>query len=527
MPLGQYYSNRWPDSGLLSGIGSCACSGGGPNGPVYSILCYLGGSDKLANNHPAPFRFSAPTRVIVIAGAFTKWQYQKWNLNVANPVWENRTVDAGHIAKFYLDGAGNLQMTWPDEKWARHASFENEVVAVRRNRKRFAEDSEIFAFNSQEKLRFKVPALPGYPAEDIESWVHKLELGTNPVWASSDPPLGRSFRFPNYGVISDDDVLTGAGLLVNSIDAGYPESHELMVMNFEGAQTYDRLGARLTQRFSTANLHVNRWREDETWMLGTRRIATYPTILGPGEVESPPPTELKLLNLDASVNEPWQANSGGEASCNTSILTTGTHQGGWVGQAYGDYTYSNRSLDYDSLSYKWNGAGEAKYRGILKLNRDGSPVAHFNVDIDAGINGCTLFDIDNKQRLYFGGEVFSVNGTPCRPWGLYRVEFDGTGFFEFGQFRGAQGSLGRVYDAKVFAGSQNAPPEQLWQIIVGGDFQQYTPPVSALVQGPVAAKNLAVLSIETQQAPQQLHWPIPYNQGGAIKPGDFLHGLLW
>jgi hypothetical protein len=127
----------------------------------------------------------------------------------------------------------------------------------------------------------------------------------------------------------------------------------------------------------------------------------------------------------------------------------------------------------DGGTTSWNGARANDFRGIYKLNLDGTAASPFAVHLtftgrdesgntDSFYNHATLLLVDSSERVWFTGPVTSINGRTVQPWQLYYIASDGSGGTQVGTFGG-----GHVWAMKEFNNEQ---------FIVGGEFTTYIDP---------------------------------------------------
>jgi hypothetical protein len=156
---------------------------------------------------------------------------------------------------------------------------------------------------------------------------------------------------------------------------------------------------------------------------------------------------------------------GADCSCYSPIFT------GWRTNGTGEAIYCANNVVIDGGSTTWNGARANDFRGIYKLNLDGTAASPFAVHLtftgvdpntnlaDSFFNHATLLLADPAGLIWFTGPVTSINGRTVQPWQLYKIASDGSGGTQVGSFGG-----GRIWSMKYFGAEQ---------YIVGGEFTSY------------------------------------------------------
>ena len=195
-------------------------------------------------------------------------------------------------------------------------------------------------------------------------------------------------------------------------------------------------------------------------LLASRKLCKYHTTFnGAGETD---PKGVKLISfaptygtdIFGEIDDTWKlvgnGGTGGLASYNNIA----------VAKDGSNLAVGCTILGLGGTSYEWNGGSSTIFRGVIRLNIDGTPYAGFAVNLTIGDTTSTPipFAIDSLGRVYCGGNVSAVNGTSVTPYGLFRLTAAGALDKEFGPFNGAV-SIVKVLDDD--------------RIIVGGAFTTY------------------------------------------------------
>jgi len=505
--------NRWPGTGAsCGGFGECACfDPGGFNGPVNNILVYFSPYAFKANNLRAGTgRGPMGVVAIFVVGAFTEYTYRR-RINGKN---ELRKVETKHIARFWNNGEGQ---TWLDEEFAKHVQFDHPLGFLQQNKKPFpgpVDYGQIYVGAGALEVTMS-RSVAGYPDENFSSSLHKLNVGApGQELDETAPPAGGTFRSTDWG-----GRHYGLGFTNNNVvqlAVGSSPATEVGLVGFNKFQVLNSEGAVQQDLNSDGNLHICRWDENSGgFLVGSRREADFPE----GQER---PREVRLLSANGA--NVWDMD-GGRADANTNFLTSGFYETPQADEKF-NAIYWGRALNYSGTGWEWNNAtNNADPFQLMRIQRNGSISPSWQGNVTATGNGPILFDIDNEQNVYFGGPVTSINGTPVPSWQVYRLNWNGSEFHQFGT---VSGGAGRAYVAKVFSSDFGAPN---WggasQLIIGGDFTHYEPPPSALHPRKVATNYLVTVSITPQGIRPQTHWPAPWKHGGQFQLGDNMPGLGW
>ena len=231
----------------------------------------------------------------------------------------------------------------------------------------------------------------------------------------------------------------------------------------------------------TSRRGVDYWRPNRGGVLGetwydydetnppTRGICLTDWRLMAGQVMTPSRGNNSLpAEPFPTINFPFWTGDGADCSCYSPIFT------GWRASGNGEAIYCANNVVIDGGSTTWNGARANDFRGIYKLNLDGTAASPFAVHLtftgvdpntnlaDSFFNHATLLLADPAGLIWFTGPVTSINGRTVQPWQLYKIASDGSGGTQVGSFAGGIGQ--NICSMKYFGAEQ---------YIVGGWFTTY------------------------------------------------------
>lgn len=526
--------NVWPGMRGTgsSSLGSCIClTGGGFNGPVYQIIVYKGPfAHKM--NHPdggvgrGGHRISA----IFVSGEFTEFKYGRNSGTAINPSFDSRTVDVGHVARFF-QGTSPARQTWLDEKWCEHVKCGKAPAFMLRSKRTYPDavlehGVHLYIGHHTSSMSISRIGVAGYPDVTKIGKFVKVDVGKPGFELDEHPPdAGGSFIHEDFSMpaslLGTHIVSADCGFVTNGIQIALLRAFDLW-------RGYDASGGEVNGADYAApgNIHLTTWDEYNTWFVGGRRNA-----FGDAAADV---RELQRWSIGGNGDNLWNNAGfiGGEADANTLLITSGVPP--IENDDKHDFIAWGRAVNYAGITYKWNLIDPApKKWAIMKCRRDGSHVGLWACDIEADGNGPVPFDVDGNGNIYFGGPVHRINGTSVQPNQLYRVDWRGQNEIQFGQFDELDEDdnyvrAGVVNDAKVAGTVPYGDTVAAHQIIVGGKFGRYTAPAGAFHADPVLVNHLCVLSTEQQQLESQLLWPAPWRDGpNQLKVGDFMPGLIW
>lgn len=173
------------------------------------------------------------------------------------------------------------------------------------------------------------------------------------------------------------------------------------------------------------------------------------------------PHALKLVSSAAVIDATWAAGAGDGGNANVGQVIL------W--SPNGDYVIASNGGVYGATGYEWDGGAANKHKGLYKINADGTEAADWTATIvvSASGNGALPMFIDSQGRIYFAGDVTSVNGTAVTANRLYRIDADGSNLKVFAAFNGTVYRMSGVDDE---------------HLIVVGAFTAYgTAPVGRMV----------------------------------------------
>jgi hypothetical protein len=516
--------NQWPGDGSCSGIGDCGCAdGGGFNGPIHNILTYLSPWAFKSNNLRKGEGHGASGVVAVyVAGNFTEYKYRRRGEGGI------RTVAARYIARFWNNAEGQ---TWIDEEFAKHVQFDKYMAHLSFTKAPYPGPATygqlVVGHNTQMSTMTRSEV--GFPDESFTSHIHKLWVCEQGKPLDESPPdlrPGNTFRDTSWPAFNHGNGLLGNNIIQLAVSDN--PSNQIAAVGFNICNFWSSDGDVVSSveptEHSPGNLHNVAWDESGHWLVGGRYSS--------GELIEPGSRELHRLNAAATA-ELWSG--GGECDSNTTILTPGLYDPAESDERFMG-VYWGRSPIYGGLSWEWNGevpgANPAARIGVMRVDRAGVASPSWATAITAAGNGPVLYDIDQKQRVYFGGYVTLIGTLPVDPNQLYRVDWDGGNPVQIGSFSGS------VTNARLFTSDWGDPAwDGAGQIIVASD-GIYTPPAGALYTHKAAspgsnefktppAGTMFVVSTDQQEIEPQKYWPAPWKKGGQYELGDFMPGLVW
>jgi hypothetical protein len=137
-----------------------------------------------------------------------------------------------------------------------------------------------------------------------------------------------------------------------------------------------------------------------------------------------------------------------------------------IADANGRYIVAGGSNSHDGgTAYDWGAAANVDGSGMIKLNAGteatrGTPFSGFDFECTKNASSHVIpLAIDSLGRIYFTGNMVTVNGTAVTAWNLYRVDAQGLNLIEYTGFAG-----GVPTSVTIFA-------DEL--LLVTGNFGQY------------------------------------------------------
>ncbi|HEY1171031.1 MAG TPA: hypothetical protein VGH19_06630 [Verrucomicrobiae bacterium] len=259
-------------------------------------------------------------------------------------------------------------------------------------------------------------------------WLHRLDRKANPVSGFASPPT--------IAFSGGDQMLSLAPLSDGTIIA----------QSWETVRHMTAMGATMTTKNGTANVH-HAVADGTAVYLMSRRASVFNSVTNPRAIK-----KLDYSAGSGAVFSGWTtgAGVGGEANAAYAILSP-----------KGDFLIAANSLTSENgggSSYAWNGGSPTKHTGLYKIRKDGSEAPDWNIDMVVQTDWPRPLAVDSHGRVYFTGDITSINGTAVTPWRLYRVNANGGGLVEFAGFNG------QVHDAKLVGDDH---------LVVAGAFTQY------------------------------------------------------
>lgn len=252
-----------------------------------------------------------------------------------------------------------------------------------------------------------------------------------------------------------ENVLVGLTASGDAVVAITPQSLRIM----------DGLGGSIANATSNSAMHdVLAQSDHSVWVSSNAFNAGGAEVLVNGIAK---PRSLKLLGTQPGEDCPCAAGSnlpsfasGAGDGANASIRRLVLHRGtmGYSDSYVIGGTPRNASEEH-GLDHSWDGGNALRFRGLYRIRIDGQADEGFEVDLTLSETGAAIpFASDSMGRIYFGGPVSAINGTPVTPWRLYRISATGEFDREFTAFNG------RVRCAALLDDHH---------LVVGGDFTRY------------------------------------------------------
>jgi hypothetical protein len=238
------------------------------------------------------------------------------------------------------------------------------------------------------------------------AWLHKI---------SSTGAVDGAFTSPASIANTGTDALLSLVTLSGS---------RIAALSWQTLRLMDITGTTTAFADGDANLHriATGGPDDPYIMLTTAALAEYDGVLISSGVKLLNPATMAQL---------------------ASWLVGATAGGGFSGHDIlpaADLTYYivGTSLAYGGTNYKWNGGAEDA-KGLIKLLPAGTQDHAFApiIVMNDAVSAPVPFAIDSLGRVYFGGNILSVNATAVTPNRLYRVDSAGANLVEFDGFDGS------------------------------------------------------------------------------------------
>lgn len=266
------------------------------------------------------------------------------------------------------------------------------------------------------------------------AYIHRLDKFGEPI-------VSPSFVVPNVG----GQLLAVAALTPDKI--AFVSWLQLTVTDYQGIILF-------TEAASTQNFHYI-CSYNCKLLLSSRPTTQYGSVLNPRAV--------KLLDFCEDAYGAFTGDVDATFSSNAS--------NGWGASADrsrfspdGSFAIVGGTKDaYGGANFQWAN-GTAVGLGLLKVRTSGAssglefPGWSINVVMAASTSVPIPLGIDSQNRVYFTGNVTSINGTAVTAWRLYRVNSDGQGLVVFDDFNGTVNDILIVADDKI---------------LVLGEFYQY------------------------------------------------------
>lgn len=189
-------------------------------------------------------------------------------------------------------------------------------------------------------------------------------------------------------------------------------------------------------------------------LVSSRPTASYGAVLNPRAVKLVDFCEDAYGAYTGAVNTAFAAGAGTgwSAAANESKFAPD-----------GSFAIVGGALSYAGIDWSWNGGAEVS-RGLLKVHTAGADIGEevagwsVTLGMETAADWPRPLGVDSQGRVYFTGNILSVNGTEVTPWRLYRVDSNGGNLTQFAGFNGVVYSMAIIDDDKL---------------LVAGAFTQY------------------------------------------------------
>jgi hypothetical protein len=257
------------------------------------------------------------------------------------------------------------------------------------------------------------------------AWIHKLDVTGTPDGAFTSPAT--------MAVSGTDELLSIA-----------TTTGKIWCVTWHSVRVMDLTGTTTATGTSDDNCHWLTTKPGTALaMLATRAATTFNGFAVPGA--------LTLLDNTLARNGDWVtgASAGGDTGANV-ILWSPT----------GDFVIAGNGGAAGIGTYAWEGGAANKHKGLWKIGSDGNEDAAWTSTIV--MTGSTAnpqpMAIDSQNRVYFVGNVTSIDGTAVTANRLYRLNADGSYDRQFAGFNGTVLRMSLVDDE---------------HLVVCGSFTQY------------------------------------------------------